>query len=130
MKHHLDNSSLVQILPNQLLKEGTMIIQTHSREATQNVSERSKVDAGCAALAFFVERAAYVYVAVDHRLAEAEVGSKRRSGTRMEHCSYCHSVLFDLIRFLMYSIESHLSNKPKQCILKNKIVENLVVSLY
>ena len=130
MKHHLDNSSLVQILPNQLLKEGTMVIQTHSREATQNVSERSKVDAGCAALAFFVERAAYVYVAVDHRLAEAEVGSKRRSGTRMEHCSYCNSVLFDLIRFIMYSIESHLSNKPKQCILKNQIVENLVVSLY
>ena len=49
--------------------------------------------------------------------------SKRRSGTRMEHCSYRYSVLFDLIPLLMSSIESFLSNKPKQCILKNQIVE-------
>ena len=46
--------------------------------------------------------------------------SKRRSGTRMEHCSYRPSVLFDLIPLLMSSIESYLSNKPKQCILKIK----------
>ena len=45
--------------------------------------------------------------------------SKRRSGTRMEHCSYRHSGLFDLIPLLMSSIESYLSNKPKQCILNN-----------
>ena len=38
----------------------------------------------------------------------------------MEHCSYRHSVLFDLIPLLMSSIESYLSNKPKQCILKLK----------
>ena len=30
---------------------------------------------------------------------------KRRSGTRMEHCSYRHSVLFDLIPLLISSIE-------------------------
>ena len=40
--------------------------------------------------------------------------SKRRSGTRMEHCSYRHSDFYDLIPLLMSSIESHLSNKPKQ----------------
>ena len=39
---------------------------------------------------------------------------------RMEHCSYRHSALFDLIPLLMSSIESYLSNKPKQCILKIK----------
>ena len=49
--------------------------------------------------------------------------SKRRSGTRMEHCSYRYSVFFDMIPLLMSSIESYLSNKPKQCILKNQIVE-------
>ena len=38
---------------------------------------------------------------------------KRRSGTRMEHCSYRHSGFNDLIIFLVSSIESHLSNKPK-----------------
>ena len=32
----------------------------------------------------------------------------------MEHCSYCHSDFCDLITLLMSSIESHLSNKPKQ----------------
>ena len=41
----------------------------------------------------------------------------------MEHYSYRHSVLFDLIPLLMSSMESHLSNKPKQCILENQIVE-------
>ena len=49
--------------------------------------------------------------------------SKRRSGTRMEHCSYRYSVFFDMIPLLMSSIDSYLSNKPKQCILKNQIVE-------
>ena len=43
---------------------------------------------------------------------------KRKSGTRMEHCSYRYSVLFDLIPLLMSSIESYLSNKSKQCVLK------------
>jgi len=32
----------------------------------------------------------------------------------MEHCSYRHSDFYDLIPLLMSSIESHLSNKPKQ----------------
>ena len=32
----------------------------------------------------------------------------------MEHCSYRHSDFYDLITLLMSSIESHLSNKPKQ----------------
>ena len=32
----------------------------------------------------------------------------------MEHCSYRHSDFYDLIPLLMTSIESHLSNKPKQ----------------
>ena len=41
----------------------------------------------------------------------------------MEHCSYRHSDFYYLIPLLMSSIESHLSNKPKQCILKNQIVE-------
>ena len=50
----------------------------------------------------------------------------------MEHCSYRHSVLFDLIPLLMSSMESHLSNKPKQCILKRSKIEILVdcVTLY
>ena len=52
-----------------------------------------------------------------------KVFSKRRSGTRMEHCSYRHSVLFELIPLLMPSIELYLSNKPKHCILQNQIVE-------
>ena len=39
---------------------------------------------------------------------------KRRSGTRMEHCSYRHSDFYQLITLLMSFIESHLSNKPKQ----------------
>ena len=40
--------------------------------------------------------------------------SKQRSGTRMEHRSYRHSDFYDLIPLLMSSIESHLSNTPKQ----------------
>ena len=36
------------------------------------------------------------------------------------------SDFYDLIPLLMSSIESHLSNKPKECILKNLIVENVV----
>ena len=32
----------------------------------------------------------------------------------MEHCSDRHSDFYQLITLLMYSIESHLSNKPKQ----------------
>jgi len=32
----------------------------------------------------------------------------------MEHCSYRYSDFYDLITLLMSSIESHLSNKPKQ----------------
>ena len=32
----------------------------------------------------------------------------------MEHCSYRHSDFYQLITFLMFYIESHLSNKPKQ----------------
>ena len=32
----------------------------------------------------------------------------------MEHCSYRHSDFYDFITLLMSSIESHLSNKPKQ----------------
>ena len=32
----------------------------------------------------------------------------------MEHCSYRHSDFYDLITLLMSSIESHVSNKPKQ----------------
>jgi hypothetical protein len=44
---------------------------------------------------------------------------KRRSGTRMEHCSYRHSDFYEVLSLLMFSIESYLSNKPKQCILKN-----------
>ena len=32
----------------------------------------------------------------------------------MEHCSYRHSDFYDLITLLMSSVESHLSNKPKQ----------------
>ena len=32
----------------------------------------------------------------------------------MEHCSYRHSDFYDLITLGMSSIESHLSNKPKQ----------------
>ena len=35
-----------------------------------------------------------------------------------KHCSYRYSVLFESIPLLMSSIESYLSNKPKQCILK------------
>jgi hypothetical protein len=72
MKHHEDNASLIQILPDQLLRVGTMMIQTHSREATQNIEERHQLDSGMCALAFKVERAAEVYIAIDHRLAEAE----------------------------------------------------------
>ena len=72
MKHHADNSSLIQVLPDIFLEEGTMIVQTLSKEATQNVEERQQLDLGCAALALRVARPANVYVAVDHRLAEAE----------------------------------------------------------
>ena len=32
----------------------------------------------------------------------------------MEHCTYRHSDFYQLISLLMFSIESHLSNKPKQ----------------
>ena len=32
----------------------------------------------------------------------------------MEHCSSRHSDFYQLITILMFSIESHLSNKPKQ----------------
>ena len=48
---------------------------------------------------------------------------KRRSGTRMEHCSYLYSNFYYLISLLMSFIELYLSNKPKQCILQNQIVE-------
>ena len=72
IKHHADNSSLIQVLPDIFLEEGTMIVQTLSKEATQNVEERQQLDLGCAALALRVARPANVYVAVDHRLAEAE----------------------------------------------------------
>ena len=34
------------------------------------------------------------------------------------NCSCRHGVLFDLISLLMCCMESYLSNKPKQCILK------------
>ena len=34
-------------------------------------------------------------------------------------CNYRHSDFYELIPLLMSSIESYLSNKPKQCILKN-----------
>ena len=54
----------------------------------------------------------------------------KERASRMEHCSYHHSVLFDLIPILLSSIESHLSNKPKQCILKKSNSWNLVVSQY
>ena len=37
-------------------------------------------------------------------------------GTYKSDCSYCYSVLFDLIPLLMCCMESYLSNKPKQCI--------------
>jgi len=41
--------------------------------------------------------------------------SKRKSEQReWKHCSYCHSDFYQLITLLMSSIESHLSNKPKQ----------------
>ena len=32
----------------------------------------------------------------------------------MEHCSHRHSDFYDLVPLLMSSIESHLSNMPKQ----------------
>jgi len=41
----------------------------------------------------------------------------------MEHCSYRYNDFYDLIPLLMSSIESYLSNKPKQCLLNNQIVE-------
>ena len=41
----------------------------------------------------------------------------------MEHCSYRHSDFYYLISHLMIFVESYLSNKPKQCILKNQIIE-------
>ena len=41
----------------------------------------------------------------------------------MEHCSYRYSDFYQLVPLLMSCMESQLSNKPKQCILKNQIVE-------
>ena len=35
---------------------------------------------------------------------------------KWKHCSYCYSDFYLLIPHLMSSIESYLSNKPKQCI--------------
>ena len=72
MKHHADCKSLIQILPNDLLSPGTMMIQTHSKEATQSTEERQRLDLGCSALSFRISRAAHIYVAVDRRLAEQE----------------------------------------------------------
>ena len=40
-----------------------------------------------------------------------------------KHCSYLYSDFYDLIPLLMSFIEAYLSNKPKQCILQNQIVE-------
>jgi hypothetical protein len=52
---------------------------------------------------------------------------KRRSGTRMEHCSYRHSDFYWLFSLLMHCMESQLSNKPKSVYTKkNQIVENVV----
>ena len=73
VKHHADNSSLIQVLPARLLKPGTMMIQTHSKEATQTAEQRKKLDTGSPALLFNVTRTANVYVAVDRRLAEKEI---------------------------------------------------------
>ena len=50
--------------------------------------------------------------------AEAEKQQRGKSGTRMEHCSYCHSDFYWLFSLLMHCMESQLSNKPKHCILK------------
>ena len=47
--------------------------------------------------------------------------SERERASRIwKHCSYRHSDFYDVIPLLMSSIESYLSNKPKQCILKIK----------
>ena len=44
----------------------------------------------------------------------------KERASRMEHCSYRYSDFDYLIPLLTYIMESQLSNKPKQCILKNQ----------
>ena len=53
------------------------------------------------------EATSAVHLAFDDCLSSKYI-IKRRSGTRMEHCSYRYSVLFDLIPLLMLCIESYL----------------------
>ena len=56
-----------------------------------------------------------VYVRLKQKLLDKLwVSEAKERASRMEHCSYRHSDFYQLITLLMSSIESYLSNKPKQ----------------